>query len=89
MNELKNKSKFLKDVWYLTKSYWQSEEGRTGNRPSGLLRRSRSCSCGLCGMAPDNSLCQKWNSPSPASMALSGSHRTDEGTGFPESRGYL
>ena len=26
MNELKNKSKFLRDVWYLTKSYWQSEE---------------------------------------------------------------
>lgn len=26
MNELKNKGKFLRDVWYLTKSYWQSEE---------------------------------------------------------------
>ncbi len=26
MNGLKNKGKFLRDVWYLTKSYWQSEE---------------------------------------------------------------
>lgn len=30
MNELKNKSKFLRDVWYLTKSYWQSEEKGKG-----------------------------------------------------------
>lgn len=28
MNGLKNKGKFLRDVWHLTKSYWQSEEKR-------------------------------------------------------------
>lgn len=26
MKNLRNKGKFLRDVWYLTKSYWQSEE---------------------------------------------------------------